>query len=300
MMAVAVACARANAQQPPEDTAAPDPKLEEMLRKATDIGGRFARQVKRSTTYYWSVNGHAGQLPKQVNALRTLASELPERAVVCEIGFNGGHSAIMWLEGTRTHTLLEFDVMSLLHSNASRAFVEQAYPGRTRFFVGDSAKTFATYADAVEDGCMPPCDLIMADGDHRALGAFVDYYNAVRAAHGPGSSRRTVFVGDDVTPRFRGVLGAYTTFKKDGVLRQRNCTALTHRQYGLKGWCVAEVERPPGWVAAFPQKLKPRSFARRAYLDLRDPRAAHEARRNTPLMAEMQRTCAARSGAPPV
>lgn len=67
--------------------------------------------------------GHVGQVPTEVAMLRGLA-KAPCVRTVCEIGFAGGHSAVVWLDGLATRTF-EFDLLALRYSNASRAFIEQ-------------------------------------------------------------------------------------------------------------------------------------------------------------------------------
>lgn len=291
LLASAVSCAHAAVHTPPYNASA-DARLYKMLSLATEKATAAARGRKgfRGDDSYWLSRGHSAQVLAQIAAQRTLALSLPKDAVACDLGFNAGHSAIMWLEGTSARRSYEFDEMAYSHSAAARAFVQRSYPGRTRFFVGDTTETFAAYADAVEDGCMPPCDLVMADAGHQERYAYQDFFNAVRAAHGPGSRRRTVFVADDVTRRFPGAFSAWQHFKADGAVRERNCTALrAGNGVGLKGWCTGTIERRPAWASEFRSKLD-RATASRVRADLWSP-AAREQRDHSRVKAEMLRNC---------
>ena len=92
------------------------------------------------------------------------------RVCVCEcvqIGFNAGHSAIVWLEGLNT-SLRSFDVFKLPYADACRRSVAERYPGRVQFFAGSSTITVPKYSADVQAGRAAACDLWFVDGEYAA------------------------------------------------------------------------------------------------------------------------------------
>merc|ERR1712137_559577 len=95
--------------------------------------------------------GFSAQVSLQVEDFKTLLQS--HRPVggwrqICEVGFNAGHSAAVWLHETNAR-LIEFDYGSLPYSNGARALIEALYPSRTAFHIGDSARTLADFAEKV-------------------------------------------------------------------------------------------------------------------------------------------------------
>ena len=211
------------------------PSLWRVLDEAT----RVAERHLPDPAAWWETMGHAAQKPAQVASFRGLmaAREQLRRGNVCEIGFNAGHSAIMWLHGTDAH-LVEFDLQTLPYSAASRAFVEASFRGRVQFHVGKSRQTVPAYAASVRNGTAPPCDLWLVDGDHGA-GAQHDMLNAFDA-----SRAGTLVVADDASLRFPLLRKYWRIHVAIGSLRELSCIQL-HRggaTHNAKGWCIGRVE----------------------------------------------------------
>jgi predicted O-methyltransferase YrrM len=204
-----------------------------------DEATRVAERHLADPAAWWESMGHAAQVPEQVASFRgLLASEAELRSGrVCEIGFNAGHSAVMWLHGTRAH-LVEFDLQSLPYSAASRSFVERSFPGRVHFHVGKSRQTVASYAAAVHNGSAPPCDLWLVDGDH-GIGAKDDMLNALAA-----SRAGTVVVVDDASLRFPLLRKYWRIHVAIGSIRELACVQLSRRgvTHTAKGWCIGRVQ----------------------------------------------------------
>jgi len=183
---------------------------------------------------------HSGQLLENIRAIRGVALAAPKQSVVCEVGFNAGHSAIMWLEGTDLR-LVSFDLMVQRHSQVSKAFVLSRYGDqRVHLITGSSLATFAAYADAVNAGCAPGCDIVSIDGLHTYSGALHDLVSALRSSL--GTAPRPLLM-DDVTQRFRGVQRVWLDASRLGLVREIKCEAHNTRDTGLKGWCIGEM--PP-------------------------------------------------------
>lgn len=207
--------------------------LDEATRVAeTRLGANGAAGTDAET--WWRKMGHTAQVPVQVSSLRSLLDHFPalRTGTVCEIGFNAGHSAVLWLEGTQAR-VVEFDLLQLPYSFASRAFVEQRYPGRTTFEVGDSKVTARRYAGLVRNGTAPACDLWVVDGDH-GIGAKHDFLHALAASHAG-----TLVVADDAGLLFPYVRKFWRAHVGTGAILERKCMSTRVRSSGVeKTWCI--------------------------------------------------------------
>ena len=110
---------------------------------------------------------------------------------ICEVGFNAGHSAVLWLSANPTATLETFDIFSnwtLGYMNANLAIVQQLFPGRVTAHIGDSLMTIPASAST----SAAQCDLVHVDGRHSYGNVVLDTLNFMRRSH-----RRTLYLFDD-------------------------------------------------------------------------------------------------------
>ena len=104
---------------------------------------------------------------------------------VCEIGFNAGHSAALWLEGTQSQVehVVSFDMLDHPYSAAMQQLLTALYgEKRISWHGGDSTKTVAAFAARVASGEEPPCDLWYIDGGHGPVVA-ADTVNALKSSY---------------------------------------------------------------------------------------------------------------------
>ena len=94
------------------------------------------------------------------------ALHLPGIETVCEIGFNAGHGAAVWLEGTNVKLLRSFDLPFNAPAYGARNLSRAIYPGRIEFHDGSSSETLPPFVNSVLSGQQPPCDLWYIDGLH--------------------------------------------------------------------------------------------------------------------------------------
>ena len=196
---------------------------------------------------WWNFMGNSGQVREEIALLHDVASSArvsTGKAVrtVCEVGFNAGHAAVAMMHGLETH-LVEFDLLSLPYSQAAKAALEAAYPGRTRFYEGRSQLTIPQYAAHVASrpGTHKPCDMWMVDGDHWK-GALLDMRAAVNA-----SRDGAAIVADDCSARHPDVLKAWQTMVADGLIREDfRKEVVLPPPAGNKGWCVGRAVRREG------------------------------------------------------
>ena len=75
---------------------------------ARAILASFQQNGTCNASSHWRRMGHSAQVPQQVETLANLVRGEAGPKVCCEVGFNAGHSALVWLEGG-CQRLIEFD-----------------------------------------------------------------------------------------------------------------------------------------------------------------------------------------------
>jgi len=177
---------------------------------------------------------------RQVLAFRKiLANNDPEVGkieTVCELGFNAGHGAAIWLEGTDVK-LKSFDLLMTNWSAAAIQFNQAIYPGRTEWFPGNSAVTLPKYAEAVRAGKAERCDLWYIDGAHVGSLPFHD----MKSAH-ESSRNGTVMIADDCTRFWGAVLTGVARMAAADLTR--HSPSIPHKSYydTHHGWCGAVMQ----------------------------------------------------------
>jgi hypothetical protein len=173
---------------------------------------------------YWHDMGHIGQLQNQVKFYTKYALK-----VVCEIGFNAGHSALAFLNGPSTK-YIGFDMGALPYSNVSAEFLQRSYPTRFQIIWGDSHTTVVKYMNGERK-----CDVFSVDGDHTAEGSLLDFYNAIKSTQ-PGG----IILADDVSESF-GVPKSWKKMIDDGLLSEIECEDGGFVGPYHKRWCAGLV-----------------------------------------------------------
>ena len=210
---------------------------------------------------WWKSMGHVGQVLSEVLLLRSLVTSSKLIKTVCEIGFNAGHSAVTLLDGLATN-LIEFDLLALPYSNASRRAVELAYPGRIRFKQGMSQLEVPRHAVLVRSGAEPPCDFWFIDGDHMH-GLHLDLRAALSVA-----SDGAIIVVDDCLSMHHAVTNAWLSLIDAGhIVNTSNYTQTLAYPVGRKGWCWGTFQRDPTRVAALSQTERDLREARKLRVD---------------------------------
>ena len=131
--------------------------------------------------------------PFKLHAMRNLLGHvLRDRATakhveVCEVGFNAGHSTLLWLMQDPRVRVRAFDLGVHWYSPHVTGFFDAAFDaGRVEVVFGDSQETLPAFAAAFNSSSPPEfCDLIFVDGDHHFAAALADLRN-LRAAARPG------------------------------------------------------------------------------------------------------------------
>jgi predicted O-methyltransferase YrrM len=170
--------------------------------------------------------GQIYQLPQEVE-FYTAAARLPGVATICEVGFNAGHSAAVFLLANPESTYVGFDTMGLRWSAASLAFAQRLFPGRVRIVPGLSTDTLPAHA-------APRCDLLSIDGEHAGETPFLDIANGRAASHAGG-----YVLMDDWSSTSPDVKAAWARALSEGLLAEVMCVddGVYIGRYH-KAWCL--------------------------------------------------------------
>ena len=124
------------------------------------------------------------QLRRMVNLVRR-----PHVKTYCEIGFNGGHSAVAMLLANPNLHVHSFDLMGWGYSNETSRLLRTMFGRRLTMHRGDSTITVPAWAEETPHRC----DVLFVDGDHSVRGATIDMKNMRQAA-----APNAMAVADDI------------------------------------------------------------------------------------------------------
>ncbi len=124
-----------------------------------------------------------------------LLSELSTGCLnILEIGFNGGHSASLFLKNKGCH-VLSFDIGHHGYIEKAKKSIDSKFPERHNLIIGDSRITVPRY---VEKNPNKKFDLIFIDGGHEYEVARADFVNCRKMAN-----EKTILVMDDTVYKLR-------------------------------------------------------------------------------------------------
>lgn len=132
-------------------------------------GGTFQPNVELERQFYYSV-------ASLTQCVRT----------ICEIGFNSGSSALIWLLSNPTARVVMFDLWSHSYSPAGEEYLRKIdrlnATDRLTIIKGSSLETVPAFAKNVS-GTGFTCDLLSVDGSHRHEDAVQDIHNMMGLAN---------------------------------------------------------------------------------------------------------------------
>lgn len=197
-----------------------------------DLSASAARAVGGDKARIFDQMGHIGQVVDQVRDYAATVRLLVGSSVtVCEIGFNAGHSAAVFLTANPQSRYIGFDLGSLGWSGAQRARIDTMFPGRAQHVIGSSFDTVPLYHRQHPD---VKCDLWSIDGDHGPNAA--KDFAAARAMASPSG----LVLADDHTASFPAVVRIWQNLLNNGQVETIHC----HEDPGVyppglkKGWCL--------------------------------------------------------------
>ena len=98
---------------------------------------------------------------------------------IMEIGFNAGHSCLLFLLSNPNSKLTIFDICQHKYTKPCFEYLQSVFPNRLKIFPGDSTKTVAEFYN---NNPNTKFDLIHIDGCHDGDIPNKDFYNSLKMA----------------------------------------------------------------------------------------------------------------------
>lgn len=152
-----------------EDLPLFSPELDSLFRDLDDAVVKVSGEKAASTLRLGSIAAHRSQ----ADFYYRVASS-PALKVICEVGFNVGHSTAVWLTANPTAHVHTFDLLKTRAGQTAYALLSARFAGRLTMHAGDSART-VPLANLRE-----PCDLVHVDGRHDYFYTVGDCLNLLR------------------------------------------------------------------------------------------------------------------------
>jgi predicted O-methyltransferase YrrM len=147
---------------------------EMLLRPVRDLAGELELLDRYHAVLANRLEGHAGRCAGMTEYLARKASR--ENGIqVLEIGFNAGHSSLIWLQGHPGNRVVSVDLGLHPYVLDAKRFIDLRYPTRHELFVGDSKRLLPVLAQA--SAWQRRFGLILVDGGHDYPTARADLEN---------------------------------------------------------------------------------------------------------------------------
>ena len=185
---------------------------EHFLRKQELFNQKVAEEIRITKDY----EGNVGRYKGQARFYHHLANMGFVRNV-CEIGFNLGHSAFLWIAGNQKTMLYSFDIVVHKYVRGMVAHFKAEYQDRFNIIYGDSTITVPAF---LKQKPYVKCDVLVVDGGHDYWLAKADLENMRHLAN----PERNIVIFDDFPSKdgnFNEVLGkAWAEMKAEGKIKE--------------------------------------------------------------------------------
>eukprot|EP00932_Pfiesteria_piscicida_P008897 SRR837773.195.p2 GENE.SRR837773.195~~SRR837773.195.p2 ORF type:complete len:284 (-),score=104.04 SRR837773.195:42-851(-) len=214
----------------------------------------FDREARR---YFVYTEGNIASSEKAFSMYYHVARG-PTVKNICEIGFNAGHSAAVFLNANPEARMISFDIGQFPYTRGNSQLMKDLFPERFDYIEGPSQDMVPAFAEANPD---VKCDVISVDGDHSTEGTLADLANMRKLA----SCRNWVLMDD---AGWNSTNSAWQRAKDEGILTQVECFAdmNPHPDFQFmdfpnnRSWCLGffnvDDETCPRWFEENPNTGK--------------------------------------------
>lgn len=184
---------------------------ESSLENAKSLALYFDREARR---YFVYTEGNIASSEKAMAMYYNVARG-PTVKTICEVGFNAGHSAALFLNANPQAKVIAFDIAQFPYTRGNLLLMKDLFGDRFEYVLGPSATSIPEYHRLHPE---VKCDIISVDGDHSTEGTFADLANFREL-----SSCRNWVLMDDAG--WNSTNTAWQNAKDDGFLIQVECFA---------------------------------------------------------------------------
>eukprot|EP00933_Yihiella_yeosuensis_P044359 TRINITY_DN39457_c0_g1_i1.p1 TRINITY_DN39457_c0_g1~~TRINITY_DN39457_c0_g1_i1.p1 ORF type:complete len:317 (-),score=42.91 TRINITY_DN39457_c0_g1_i1:178-1038(-) len=171
----------------------------------------FDREARR---YFVYTEGNIASSEKAFSMYYNVARG-PTVKNICEVGFNAGHSASMFLNANPKANMYSFDIGQFPYTRGNSKLMKELFKDRFEYIEGPSQETIPKFA---EDRPDVKCDVISVDGDHSTEGTLADIINFRKLA----SCRNWILMDD---AGWSTTNSAWQQAKDAGIITQVECFA---------------------------------------------------------------------------
>jgi len=182
---------------------------ESSLDNAKSLALFFDREARR---YFAYTEGNIASSEKAM-AMYFNVARGPTVKTICEVGFNAGHSAALFLNANPDARVIAFDIGQFQYTLGNLRLMKELFGNRFDYVLGPSAESVPEFRRMFPD---VTCDVISVDGDHSTAGTYADLVNFLDFA----SCRNWVLMDD---AGWQSTNAAWQLAKDTGVLTQVEC-----------------------------------------------------------------------------
>eukprot|EP00927_Polykrikos_kofoidii_P075671 TRINITY_DN7204_c1_g1_i1.p1 TRINITY_DN7204_c1_g1~~TRINITY_DN7204_c1_g1_i1.p1 ORF type:complete len:308 (-),score=42.98 TRINITY_DN7204_c1_g1_i1:74-973(-) len=224
------------------------------VENAKSLALYFDREARR---YFVYTEGNIAASEKALNMYFNVARG-PTVKNICEIGFNAGHSAALFLNANPLANLYSFDIAQFKYTIGNLMLMKELFTDRFEFILGSSEASVPEFNKMRPD---VKCDVISVDGDHSTEGTYNDLVNMRKLA----SCRNWVLMDD---AGWKSTNTAWQKAKDDGIITQVECFVDVNPRPDYqfmdfptnRSWCLGffniEDESCPAWFDENPNTDK--------------------------------------------
>jgi len=190
---------------------APKPKWwdESSIENAKSLALYFDREARR---YFVYTEGNIASSEKALHMYFNVARG-PTVKNICEVGFNAGHSAAVFLNANPDAKVMSFDIGQFPYTRGNAVLMKDLFPDRFEYIQGPSQETVKALHQQEPDF---RCDVFSVDGDHSTEGTYEDLVNLRNLA----SCRNWVLMDD---AGWNSTNTAWQRAKDEGIITQVEC-----------------------------------------------------------------------------
>ena len=167
----------------------------------------------RNVTGAHGIEGHSGQAMAEYLVMHHLAGQAAAK-VICETGFNLGHSSFNYLTANEKVIVHSFDLGNHLYAHTMSDYLKKLFPNRFFIHFGDSTKTIPEF---FRNNTEFQCDIMFVDGGHVYPVALADIKNFAKIAN----LKENIMAFDDYpTDWGQGFGKAWDDAIKEGILKE--------------------------------------------------------------------------------
>lgn len=184
---------------------------ESSLENAKSLALYFDREARR---YFVYTEGNIASSEKAM-AMYYHVARGPTVKTICEVGFNAGHSAALFLNANPEAKVIAFDIGQFPYTLGNLQLMKDLFGDRFEYILGPSETSVPEFHRQRPE---VQCDIISVDGDHSTEGTFSDLANFK-----PLASCRNWVLMDDAG--WNSTNQAWQNSKDAGFLTQLECFA---------------------------------------------------------------------------